>query len=105
MCRAAPISALDRPPATAARTSISRAVSELYHAGLAVAGGVSTNAAMSRRTSDGASTDSPWATWCTAASRSAGCVLEQEPACACPQGGMDVLVQVERGQHDHPGLR
>src|ERR671917_10022 len=44
MCKVTPISALDRPRATATRTSISRAVKEFNHVGFPAAGGASTYA-------------------------------------------------------------
>ena len=60
------------------------------------------NARISRRVTAGAMTPSPRATVRTASTSAVGVdVLEQEPGRAGPQRPEDVLVEVERGEHQH----
>ena len=67
------------------------------------AGGRRTNSSISRRVIDGASSASPAATtWIAVDELLRRGVLEQEAARAGAQRLVDVLVEVERGQHQHP---
>ena len=99
------ISALLRPRASRPRTSRSRAVRSprAPRSPARAVGPGRANRSTSRRVIDGASSASPTATRRTAAtSCSGGDVLEQEPARARLERRVDVLVEIERGQDDHP---
>ena len=99
----AAISAFDRPCATSTSTSRSRGVSSAS----AAAGGRSgsrraAKSSISRRVIDGASSASPAAHDADRRDELLGRrVLEQEAARAGSQRGVDVLVEVERGQDQH----
>ena len=85
-------------------TSSSRAVSSSRpFGGFVLAGAVAANCSISRLVTDGASSDSPCATTrMAAASCSRRRVLEQEAAGPGAQRVVDVLVEVERREHQHP---
>src|SRR5713226_10281923 len=102
--RSPAISALLRPRASSRRVSRSRAVSEASLDGEgAVAGGLRANASMSIRVTEGASRASPAAAARTAAIRSCrGASFRRNPL-APAQRLVDIVVKVERGEHDHLG--
>ena len=107
MCRAAAISALDRPRATSSRIARSRSLSAASReSSTGASGRVPATCSSSRRVAVGATIASPDATARIAASSSSGCgVLEQEAAGAGAQRGEHVLVEVERRQDDHARRR
>src|SRR3954468_203764 len=114
------ISAFERPRAMSRNTSSSRGVSSaIAGGGSRRAGDVRANSWMSRRVADGARRASPRATRrLPAAGRRGGGdeadavgelvggdVLEEEPAGARAQRVVDVLVEVERREHEHADRR
>lgn len=97
----AAISWFDSPRARSLSTSSSRGVSCWTSGGGSARGDLRANCSISRRVTDGAKIEPPWA----ATRLVLWCVLDEESARACPQRLIDVLVEVEGGQHDHTRRR
>src|SRR5258708_15577683 len=97
----AAISALVRPPATSSSTSCSRGVSR-PSAGDGTGRECVANSAMSLRVTPGASRASPPRMIRTACRISSGVASLSRKPLAPARSALNVVVQVERGQHEHP---